>query len=95
MQTNKIFFRFLILHSGSIPHRNGFPISMLSDGIETVGIIYPRSLDPFHIVSYNIKWAKTSWTHSMILNNAVLKAVLQNVHEICKFVIFSKVLYFQ
>ena len=25
----------------------------------------PRSLDPFHIITYNIKWVKTSWTHSI------------------------------
>ena len=27
--------------------------------------ICPRSLDPFNIVSYYVKWAKTSWTYSV------------------------------
>ena len=25
--------------------------------------VCPRSSDPFYIVSYNIKWVTTSWTH--------------------------------
>ena len=28
--------------------------------------VCPRSLDPFYILSYYIKWVTTSWTHSMI-----------------------------
>ena len=28
--------------------------------------VYPRSGDPFYIVSYYIKWVTTSWTHSTI-----------------------------
>ena len=29
----------------------------------------PRSSDPFHLVSYYIKWAPTSWTYSITLEN--------------------------
>ena len=28
--------------------------------------VFPRSSDPFHIVSYYMKWATTSWTHNII-----------------------------
>ena len=27
------------------------------------GTIYPRSSDPFYIVTYYMKWVSTSWTH--------------------------------
>ena len=27
-------------------------------------IVCPRSLDPFYMVSYYMKWLTTSWTHS-------------------------------
>ena len=27
-----------------------------------INTVCPRSLDPIHIVTYNIKWVKTSWT---------------------------------
>ena len=28
--------------------------------------VYPRSLDQFYMVSYYIKWVKTSWTFSIL-----------------------------
>ena len=31
-----------------------------------VNTVCPRSSDPFHIVSYIIKWVTTSWTYSII-----------------------------
>ena len=36
--------------------------------LPATGTYVPRSLDPFYIVSYNVKWTKTSWTYSNILN---------------------------
>ena len=27
--------------------------------------VYPRSSDPFCVITYYIKWVTTSWTHSM------------------------------
>ena len=28
--------------------------------------VCPKSSDPFHIISYYIKWVTTSWTHSTL-----------------------------
>ena len=27
--------------------------------------VFPRSSDPFHVVSFYVKWVPTSWAHSM------------------------------
>ena len=38
--------------------------------------VCPRSLDPCYIVSYYIKWVKTSWTYSKYFCCIVIKYVL-------------------
>ena len=35
--------------------------------------VCPRSIDPFYVVIYNIKWAKTSWTHSSFTMDSMRK----------------------
>ena len=42
--------------------RESAKITRYNDG----GTVCPRGSDPFYIVSYYIKWATTSWTHSII-----------------------------
>ena len=49
----------------------GVPVSMLpplfpAPGDPSLNTVCPKSSDPFHIVSYYIKWVTTSWTHSII-----------------------------
>ena len=34
--------------------------------------VCPGSSDPFYIVTYQIKWVTTSWTHSMNSTNAAI-----------------------
>ena len=41
--------------------------------------ICPGSSDPFYLVSYNIKWVTTSWTHSNIKVSAALHLFGLNV----------------
>ena len=37
--------------------------------------ICPRSHDPFHIFTYNIKWSKTFWTYSKLCKNTYKKEI--------------------
>ena len=37
---------------------------LIERDVGRLSAIYPRSSDPFYIVSYYIKWVTTSWTHS-------------------------------
>ena len=41
--------------------------------------VCPRSLDLFYIVSYNIKWVKTSWTYSTC-NSGTFSNPLKPIH---------------
>ena len=40
----------------------------------------PRSSDPFHIVTYYIKWVPTSWTHNIVsVKNISFKVSVKNI----------------
>ena len=40
------------------------PVALDISGLDQTSVC-PRSLDPFHMVPYYIKWFKTSGTHSI------------------------------
>ena len=42
--------------------------------------VFPRSGDPFYIVSYYIKWVTTSWTHSKKRNKLNIVMVILSNH---------------
>ena len=43
-----------------------------------------RSLDPFHVVSNNIKWGKTSWTYRTI---AIIRGIfVHHYHNLTKYI---------
>ena len=37
--------------------------SVANVGLQVNHTVCPRSLDPFYIVNYKMKWIKTSWTY--------------------------------
>ena len=52
---------------------NHHPLKQSFDGKCSNYTLCPRSLDPVHLVTYNIKWIRTSWTDgkaSMCRENA-------------------------
>ena len=53
------YFFFLVLKHAKYVEIENFPT------IFSLHSICPRSLGPFHIVTYYRKWVKTSWTYGM------------------------------
>ena len=52
--------------------------------------VCPRSIDPFYIVNYYIKWSKTSWTDSTTNMEAMKeKEKYDNIKLICNTALFS------
>ena len=48
-------------------------IMLKKDYHEAYITVCPRSLDPFYVVGYYIKWGKSSWTDSVILHNTEIE----------------------
>ena len=43
--------------------------NILADYIDT---LCPRTSDVFYVVTYNIKWVTTSWTHSIYIHSSLV-----------------------
>ena len=59
---------------------------LVHDDLDTV---YPRSSDPFYIVTIYIKWVKTSWTYSTTVMWIGIKNVGPRIRIFLNMVIFK------
>ena len=67
---NRRAFITLFLNILELSNMSGAVLRISTEGLTSYKLLLhtvcPRSLDPFHILSYYIKWAKTSCTYSII-----------------------------